>query len=203
LSGLEPLPETPRGLRRTALALYLLAALVRLTLLFGFGRYEIARPEPVRIAVSLARNGTFADPYLIPTGPTAHAPPSYPFLIAPIYRILGDTPSADMVRLWLSVLTGSAEYALLPYASASLGMGAVVGALAGLAGAVIPLHYWPESMGEFESHGRPCSCNCRSSGSPAGCGTRGPPAGDSAPGSGGGGGFWERPTFCRFSAGSR
>ena len=142
-----PTPAT----RRLAAAIYCLAVLVRATLTFGFGRYEIGRTEPVRIAISLARHGTFADPYLIPTGPTAHAAPFYPTLIAPIYQVLGDTRRADMVRMGLSILTGSAEYALLPYASAALGLGDTVGLAAGLAGAVLPLHHWSESQGDFES----------------------------------------------------
>lgn len=143
--------DAPRGLRRAALGIYLLAAMVRLTLVFGFGLYEIGRPEPVRIAISLARSGTFADPYVIPTGPTAHVPPFYPWLIAPIYRLWGDTRSADLVRIGFSAATGSAEYALLPYVSASLGMGALTGVTAGLAGAVLPVHHWQESQGDFET----------------------------------------------------
>jgi hypothetical protein len=145
-----PLMESPSGMRKMALAIYLLAVLVRFTLLFGFGRYEIARPEPVRVARSLAFQGTFADPYVIPTGPTAHVPPFYPMLVSPIYRILGDSRLADMTRMGFSTLTASAEYALQPYISASLGMGTMVGVAAGFAGAVIPLQHWLESQGEFE-----------------------------------------------------
>src|SRR5258708_4919991 len=63
------------NVRRISLAIWVLAFAIRLTLVFGFERQELGRPEPVRIAVSLAKNGAFADPYEIPTGPTAHTAP--------------------------------------------------------------------------------------------------------------------------------
>jgi hypothetical protein len=132
-------------------AIYLLAATVRLTLAFGFGRYEIGRPEPVNIAISLARTGAFANPHSFPTGATAHLAPIHPALLAPIYAIWGDTPTADRIRIGLSALAASAEYALLPYVAGALGLGMWPGVFAGLGGALIPLHYWPECMGEFEA----------------------------------------------------
>ena len=92
---------------RSMSGLVLLLALgVRLTLLFGFHRYEVGRPEPIRIAISLAHHGGFANPYAIPTGPTAHTAPLYPMLIAPLYAIWGDTHRADMARFALNALAG-------------------------------------------------------------------------------------------------
>ena len=148
---MEVRSDLQRVVRRAAFAIYAVAVIVRATLIFGFARYEIGRPEPVRVALSLARNGTFSDPYTIPTGPTAHVAPLYPLMIAPIYRALGDTETADRVRMGMSILVGAAEYALLPCVSASLGMGALAGAAAGFAGAAVPLHYWVDSIGEFET----------------------------------------------------
>jgi len=128
-----------------------LAAAVRLTLIFGFHHYEIGRPEPIRIAISLAAKGSFADPYTIPTGPTAHAPPLYPALIAPLYAFWGDARRADFARFALNALAASAEYALLPLVASALGLGLWPGILAGLGGALIPLQLWPECMGDFET----------------------------------------------------
>jgi FtsH-binding integral membrane protein len=128
-----------------------LAAAVRLTLVFGFHHYQIGRPEPIRIAISLAANGSFADPYAIPTGPTAHNPPLYPILIAPLYAFWGNTRTADFARFALNALAASAEYALLPLVASALGLGLWPGILAGLGGALIPLQLWPECMGDFET----------------------------------------------------
>lgn len=138
-------------LGRISLAIYLLALLVRLLLLFGFHRYEIGRPETVKIAMALAASGSFADPYAVPTGPTAHSPPVYPLLISPLYAIFGDTRRADLARMIFSALVACSEYALLPYVARALGLGIRPGVLAGFAGALIPLHHWPECMGDFET----------------------------------------------------
>ena len=140
----------PANAKRSALV-FLLAAVVRLTLVFGFHRYEVFRPEPIRIAISLGLKGSFANPYAIPTGPTAHTPPLYPALIAPLYAVWGDTQRADLARIGLNVLAASAEYALLPQVASALGLGPWPGLLAGLGGALIPLHLWPESSGDFEN----------------------------------------------------
>jgi len=143
--------RSPGRLRKVALGIYLLALLVRFVFLYGFHRVAYTRPEPVRIAISLARNGRFADPYVLPTGPTAHSAPLYPFLIAPIYKFWGDTRTADSVRFGLAALAASAEYALLPYVSSALAMGTLPGVVAGIGGAVLPLHFWQECSGEFET----------------------------------------------------
>ena len=37
------------------------------------------------IAISLVETGEFANAYMIPTGPAAHLPPVYPFIISIIY----------------------------------------------------------------------------------------------------------------------
>ncbi len=137
-------------LSRLAVLIYVLAAAVRLTLVFGYHHCEYGRPEPIRVALSLARSGSFANPYAIPTGPTAHVAPVHPLLLAPIYAIWGDTRTADRVRTGATILEASAQYALLPCVSAALGLGAGSGVIGGLLGAVIPLHYLPETQGVFE-----------------------------------------------------
>jgi hypothetical protein len=137
--------------RKAAAAIYVIAAAVRLTLAFGFHKYETAHTEDVLVAISLADKGSFADPFAAPTGPTAHCAPLYPAMIAPIYRIWGATPTADRVRVGLNTLAASAEYALLPYVATTLGLGVGPGILAGLVGALIPLDQWVECTGEFEA----------------------------------------------------
>ena len=137
--------------RKASLVIFLLAATLRQTLIFGFHRYEIGRPEPIRIAMSLAAHGSFANPYKIPTGPTAHAAPLYPALIAPFYAAWRNTVRADLARFALNALAASVEYALLPLAADALGMGVWTGIVAGVGGALIPLQFWPECMGDFET----------------------------------------------------
>jgi len=136
---------------RASTLIFLISAAVRLTLIFAFQHYEAgSRGEPIQIALSLVHSRTFGNPYVLPTGPTAHSAPFFPFLIAPIYAIWGDTASADHARFVLDTLAASAEYALLPFVAAALGLGWWPGILAGLGGALIPLHLWVECVGDFE-----------------------------------------------------
>lgn len=136
---------------KASILIFLIAATIRLTLLCVLHYYEIGRPEPIRIAISLARNGAFADPYALPTGPTAHSAPLYPAMIAPLYAIWADTYRADFARFTLNALAASVQYALLPGIAAALGLGMWPGILAGLGGASVPLHYWAECLGDFET----------------------------------------------------
>ena len=138
-------------INRFCVLIFVLALAVRLTMLFQFHMYQVARSEAVRTAISLARTGDFADPYVLPTGFTAHNPPVYPALIAPLYALWGDTLAADRARFALNATAASVQYALLPPIAMALGLGFWPGLLAGLGGALIPLHYWADSMGDFEN----------------------------------------------------
>lgn len=131
--------------------IFLVAAAMRLCLIFVFHHYEIGRKEPLSIAISLARHGEFADPYSLPTGPTAHTAPLYPALASALYRMWGDTQDADYARFTLNTLAASAEYALIPMVTVALGLGLGPGVLAGFAGALIPLQLWAECLGDFET----------------------------------------------------
>jgi hypothetical protein len=139
------------GIKRYCALIFVLALAVRLTMLFPFHMYQVDRSEAVRTAISLARSGDFADPYVLPTGHTAHNPPLYPALIAPLYALWGDTLAADRARFALNAIAASVQYAMLPAIAIALGLGFWPGVLAGFGGALIPLHYWPESMGDFEN----------------------------------------------------
>lgn len=88
------------------------------------------------IAVSLAESGQFADPYMVPTGPTAHLPPIYPFIFSLIYRVFGLTPAAGYAGLLLIITTGSLLYAMLPWLSCALGLSRQAGFFGGVGGAV-------------------------------------------------------------------
>jgi 4-amino-4-deoxy-L-arabinose transferase-like glycosyltransferase len=107
-------------------------------------------PNPERemgaIVTSLRQTGEFADPYLLPTGPTAHLPPVYPYLLALIYRLFGFSWIAGYMIMLLVVLASSLLAALLPWVSGQFGLGRQPGFIAGLASAWIVA--WP-SHGEY------------------------------------------------------
>jgi hypothetical protein len=90
------------------------------------------------IARSLALHGTFADPYLLPTGPTAHTAPGYPMLLGLIFLLFGTGIAGEMVSRIASAIVSSIQYALLPRVSTALGLPRFTGAVAGLLAALAP-----------------------------------------------------------------
>ena len=99
------------------------------------------RWEMQAVAVSLAETGRFADPYMLPTGPTAHLPPIPPTISGLIFRTFGLTLTAGYIAWVLRVAFFAALWGMLPWLAGRVGLGAQVGALAGIAGALIPR--WP------------------------------------------------------------
>lgn len=99
------------------------------------------RWEAQSIAVSLAETGRFADPYMLPTGPTAHLPPIPPALFGLIYRILGLTLAAGYVAWIVNIVFDAAVCGMLPWLARQVGLPLRGGVLAGLACALIPR--WP------------------------------------------------------------
>ena len=99
-------------------------------------RWEISA-----VAMALYERGEFADPYCLPTGPTAHMPPFQPALIAAVYHLLGPTLTAGYVLWVISIAFYGIMYAMLPWLGERLGLGARAGLVGGLVGALIPR--WP------------------------------------------------------------
>ena len=99
------------------------------------------RWEMQAVAVSLAETGRFADPYMLPTGPTAHLPPIPPAISGLIYRTFDLTLTAGYIAWVLRVAFYAALWGMLPWLAGRVGLGAQVGALAGIAGALLPR--WP------------------------------------------------------------
>jgi hypothetical protein len=99
------------------------------------------RFEVTAVAMSLYERGAFADPYALPTGPTAHMPPFHPALLAAIYHLLGPTLAAGYVTWLVLGACQGAMWAMLPWLAARLGLSRGAGLLAGACGALVPR--WP------------------------------------------------------------
>jgi hypothetical protein len=94
--------------------------------------------EVSHVALSLARDGTFANPfYWIPTGPTAHTAPAYVVLYALVARLFGGDLVGARVLWGLNLGFIALQLALLPTLSAELGLGVAPGAVAGILGAIV------------------------------------------------------------------
>lgn len=98
------------------------------------------RWETGAVADQLARTGEYANPYSLPTGPTAHTIPFYTGVMALIFRLFGVTMAAEYARCCLTIVSFSAMYALLPWIAARLGLGTSAGLAGGILGVLNPLH---------------------------------------------------------------
>ncbi len=157
MSALLKIPSARKPLLVAAVGIFACSCVVRLGFDFATGAYQNgahALPasdrsafEFVNIAESFARSGRLADPYSIPTGPTAHMPPVYPMLLGSVYRVFGPGVSGDIAAHSLNIFFVSLMYALLPLAAISLGVSMRSGVLAGLTGAIVPFHIITELRG--------------------------------------------------------
>ena len=136
-----------RSRARAFLVLFLLGFALRVGML-SLIPPDLIPPNPKwetgAVALSLVERGEFADPYLIPTGPTAHMPPLSVALFALIYKLIGYSFAGGLIRWLLVSATHAATFALLPWVGGRIGVGREVGVAGGLAGALFP--YWPYEL---------------------------------------------------------
>src|ERR1700692_201517 len=138
-----------------AMVIFTCSFVVRLGFDFAVGAYRNGpgallprdRSEFVNIAETFARGGGLADPYSLPTGPTAHMPPVYPLLLGSIYRVFALGIVGEIAAHCLNIFFVSIMYALLPWAAISLGLSVRTGILAGIMGAMVPFHVFVELRG--------------------------------------------------------
>ncbi|MFH1109414.1 MAG: hypothetical protein V1790_09495 [Planctomycetota bacterium] len=137
---------------RTWVLIFLVAFLVRGTILFsGMTPQRWIYPDTIneggRVALSLHETGRYADPYLVPSGPTAHPLPLNTFLVALLYKTFGFTLAAGYARCLLHVTIYCTMYALMPWLGERLGLRRRAGLIGGLAGALIPYQGSEEVVG--------------------------------------------------------
>jgi hypothetical protein len=95
------------------------------------------RWEDTAIATALVERGEFADPYMLPTGPTAHLPPLVPGLLAFFWGLFGMGLAGGYAARLFSIAAFSALYALVPWFGGKLGVGKEAGVLGGIVGSLI------------------------------------------------------------------
>jgi len=131
------------------LAIFLLAFAIRAFFVSKIPQEYIAphaRWELQAVAFALAERGEFADPYALPTGPTAHLPPVMPALTALIWKLFGMGLVAGYAAFAVRIATYAAMYAMLPWVSGALGLGRPAGVIAGLTGS-----FWVSWPGHGEA----------------------------------------------------
>lgn len=146
----RPGEAVARSPKQAFLVIFFLSFAIRSALLLsGMTPRQFIFPETATetgaVAKTLFETGAYADPYLIPTGPTAHPQPLYTGMITLIYHLFGVTLTAGYVRCFLCIACFSAMYAMIPWFACRIGADWQGGALGGLVGAVIP----QQSLGEL------------------------------------------------------
>ena len=94
--------------------------------------------EGINVAVALSETGRFADAFGKPTGPTAHVPPFFPFVVSCVFRMAGYGNAAAAIRIGLALVGFGLLYASFPLAAGALGLVAESGGIAGTIAAVYP-----------------------------------------------------------------
>jgi hypothetical protein len=102
------------------------------------------------VAKSLAATGEFQNPYAVPTGPTAHVAPLYPFLISILIRLMG-LQRAQSALILLGIVFSSVLWSSMPFASKWFELPRSAGIFAGFLGALNPLPHYTELDGVWES----------------------------------------------------
>jgi len=121
------------------LAIFLLSFVIRTTVLIRHRGDILQVGEEPRIANALITKGEFADPYIIPTGPTAHSTPFFPVLLAGIYEVLGTGFAGQFGRCLLVVTGYSLLFALYPTFAGAFGFPYEAGLGAGFLAGLLPV----------------------------------------------------------------
>jgi hypothetical protein len=103
--------------------------------------------EVEAVARSLESTGRYADPYGVPTGPTAHPTPIHTGVIALMYRLLGTGVSSAYARAIGGIVLIAVMYAMLPWLASRLGIGTGAGLIGGLTAALLPMYGVGEVLG--------------------------------------------------------
>ncbi len=146
------LPLVPAGLqllsRVRAWQIFLVALLLRLPLL-GL-RPPVVYTENLKAGLTLAQHGYLGDPFVIPTGPTAHLSPAYPALVAAVRSITpSDAVCLHILAIIMAVISSCNIAALLPI-SRALKLPAGAGTVAALLW-LLPSFAWIEMSAEHET----------------------------------------------------
>ena len=134
-----------------ALVVFWLSFVVRFAMLMYVGYSEQhGTGEVENIALALLRKHQFADPFAVPTGPTAHTTPFYPLLVAGVYALFGSGYAGYLVRALLDIGAYSFLYSLYIWLAPSFGFPEVAGLIAGVASALLPVKRSAEVFGGWE-----------------------------------------------------
>lgn len=129
-----------------------MAALVRLVSaqFLGYAEEPFAG-EIRRLAVNLAMQNEFANPYICQTGFSTHTAPLYPWLLSLIFRVIPEGLMREQALVVLASACTGIAYALLPWWCACFKWRSRIGTVSGFLGAGLPLYAFTEARGQWEA----------------------------------------------------
>jgi hypothetical protein len=87
--------------------------------------------EPLTLGCSIASTGTFSSPFaVLPTGPTAHLAPLFPWMVSMVVKRFGNEPAAMITLEWMAAFALAFQISLWPWIASLLGMGFASGFIA-------------------------------------------------------------------------
>jgi hypothetical protein len=98
--------------------------------------HEFPRKEMVKTAMAFGAKGELADPYAVPSGPTAVVPPLYPIYLGLIFRVFGTGAEAEVVKCLLTSIVSALRCALLVWLAVSVGLTLRAATIAGVLSAL-------------------------------------------------------------------
>jgi hypothetical protein len=125
-----------------ALALHLAAQALR--------SLSYTRTENLRVGVTLAEKGYLGDPFILPTGPTAHVSPVYPVVVAAVQSLTHDEDRTVAILGLIGAIVSAGNVAMLLPLARRMRLPPSAGPLAALLW-VAPLFAWIELGAEHET----------------------------------------------------
>jgi len=140
---------------RVSIAIFLAALLYRVAWVIVTDQvHQFPLKEMVRTGRTFAERGELADPFVIPTGPTAHIPPLYPMFLGVLFKLFGTGVPAEIVKCLVTCVVSALRCALMPLLAVRMGLSLRTGVIAGLIGAVYINALSTEVKGDWaESYG--------------------------------------------------
>ncbi len=137
---------------RPEFAIAAVAVVIRLAYVWYFLR-QPELTENMRSGFTWVERGYLGDPFILPTGPTAHLAPMYPSLIAAAAWLVGDPWIGFKVARSVLVLVFGAALAALPSVSRMIGLGRGPGLVATMIFMIpwAPVFLWTETSGQHET----------------------------------------------------
>jgi len=156
LPHLDPLqaPSTrqPKYVGAITIGIFMVAFCYRMGVLLAFPNVNLIQPmEMERVARSYATTGELANPYVLPTGPTAHVPPLYAILLGTAYRIWGTGESGQTAQHVLGWLFSGLRCALIFPLALYLGFDQITAAVAATLGTFYIAAFATELRGGWEA----------------------------------------------------